>query len=87
MKNPATHKQGRDDFNAFTMWIFEMIKEGRTPIVRLRDGRLIDVEWYDAEGPDYAGFRHRRPESNIHFCWNNDGTSITSRDFDMMETL
>lgn len=83
MKNPATC-YSKDDFNDFTDYIYNRCIRGMETIVRLRNGMTVSVCWFDEEGDDYAGFRsvHRDP----WLIWNNDGTSITSRDLDIMET-
>ena len=84
MKNPATNTT-KDDFNVFTEFLYNEIKAGRTPLVELRDGRVIPISWYDEEGPEYEHFCYRNKEHNIYLIWENDGHSITSRTFDIME--
>ena len=84
MKNPATHKPKRGEFNAFTQWMFDTIQEGRKPLVRVRDGRIMEVYWFDADGPEYEGFAS---DTGGCFRWENDGVSITSNDLDIMETV
>jgi hypothetical protein len=81
MKNPATNPEA-GGFNVFTRYLKEQIDAGFWPLVRLRDGREFYVEWYTEEGPEYEQFYFRNRD--VYLIWNNDGTSITNRDFDMM---
>lgn len=82
MKNPATNQPRCNELNCLTYAMYEEIKAGRTPVVRLRDGRLVELYWFDGDGPEYEGFASNTGGS---FRWNHDGTSITSNDFDIME--
>ena len=84
MKNPATCAT-QDDFNSFTTHLKNAINAGRVPRVKIRDGRIVPVSWFDKDGPDYEYFVFRDEAKNIYLIWNNDGTSITSDRFDMME--
>ena len=80
MKNPATHRPGSSQFNEFTRRILYRWEKYREPTrVRLRDGSIIDVTYFTDDGPDYASI------ACGSLRWNNDGTSITSKDYDMME--
>lgn len=85
MKNPATYVTN-DDFNVFTEHLYHKIKMGKKPLVKLRDGRIITISWFDKDGPDYEHFFYRPDAAGEYLIWNNDGTSITSDRFDMMET-
>ena len=84
MKNPATPRPSRDELNCFTQALVDEMRMGHTPIVRLRDGRLVELYWFDTDGPEYEGLA-----SNTGGCyrWEHDGTSITSKDFDIMELV
>lgn len=84
MKNPATNSS-RDDFNVFTEHLFTEIIHGKKPLVVLRNGAIVEVSWYDKEGPEYEHFAYINGDT--YMIWENDGHSITSRDFDMMHTL
>jgi len=84
MKNPATDRI-EHDFNAFTQAIKDKYtKHGEKTTVRLRNGSYVDVYWFASDGPEWESLA-----SDTGGCWrwNNDGTSITSEDFDMMETV
>ena len=85
LKNPATNAT-RDDFNVFTEHLFAMIKLGKKPLVKLRDGRIVPISWFDKDGPEYEHFIYRDDPSNTYLIWENDGHSITSSRFDMMST-
>ncbi len=84
MKNPATNAT-KDDFNVFTEHLFQQIENGKTPLVMLRDGRIVPISWFTDDGPEYEHFIYRDKSRNIYLVWENDGHSVTSRDFDIME--
>lgn len=84
MKNPATHRPSRDVFNCFTESLVTEMRLGRTPLVRLRDGRIVELYWFDEDGPEYEGLAS---STAGNYRWNNDGTSITSQDYDIMELI
>ena len=86
MKNPATNCT-RDDFNRFTQFLYNEIKEGRKPSVKLRDGRVVTINWFDKDGPEYEHFIHTNESEHVYLIWENDGHSVTSTDFDMMEIV
>ena len=84
MKNQATVKQV-DKFNAFTRFLFNAIKQGKAPLVRLRDGRIVSIKWFTEDGPEYEHFLC--DDGDMYLIWDNDGVSITADRFDMMETV
>lgn len=84
MKNPATTVT-REDFNVFTEHLFSEIKLGKKPLVMLRDGRIVPISWFDKDGPEYEHFIYRDDHRDVYLVWENDGHSVTTRDFDMME--
>ena len=84
MKNPATCVN-KDDFNSFTEHLFNTIMGGGRPLVKLRDGRIVPLSWFTKDGPEYEHFIYRNDDEDVYLIWNNDGTSVTSRRFDMME--
>jgi hypothetical protein len=83
MKNPATHAS-QDDFNPFTQWLYNAIKAGDEPKVILRNGEVVKVGWFTEDGDEYAYFCHN-DVGGPYVIWYNDGHSLTSADFDMME--
>lgn len=85
MKNPATHLPSRDEFNEFTRVLYNDLHAGCVPIVRLRGGRLVELYWFDTDGPDYEMLASST--AGAGYRWNHDGTSITSADFDIMERV
>ena len=86
MLNPATNKP-KDKFNVFTLALKAKIEKGERALVELRDGRIVELEWfigtgYDA-GIEYFCFRR----NGIYLIWGNDGISITSNDLDIMSSV
>lgn len=86
MRNPATCAT-RDDFNSFTSHLRNAIKATRVPKVVLRNGLTVPVSWFADDGPEYEHFVFKGIIGNTQYylIWENDGHSITSSDFDMME--
>jgi len=92
MKNPATNKPPRDDFNRFTRAIKNECdqlaghSQGRNelllPLVTLRNGNKAIVHWFDDDGPEYEMFASG---DCSQMRWYNDGTSVHHEDLDMME--
>jgi hypothetical protein len=91
MYNPATRPQ--NELNDFTRFFAHMPAgwPGRTAEywIKLRNGALVrpfvflgEDDWED----DYNKPRGFRDE-NWNYCWNLDGTSVTRRDYDMMELV
>lgn len=84
MINPAT--QSRDQLNPFTHMIVEYdVLSWADHWVRLRNGALVRPVYKEAEDEycEDAFFA----EGHVLYCWNLDGTSVTSRDYDMMEIV
>ena len=84
MINPSTYYD-QDDFNEFTETLYSRILEGKIPKVKLRNGQTVEISWFSEDGPEYEHFKGIDVFKN-YLIWNNDGTSVTSRDFDMMES-
>ena len=85
IRNPAT-TQERDVLNSFTVELKALIeKYGQWP-VKLRDGRWFNIEYFeDGTNNEYKMFRFVDNRLGIYLVWELCGTSITSRDFDMIE--
>ena len=81
MKNPATNYT-QDDFNRFTRSLKQRIDAGERVLVELRNGRIVPLTWFDGDGPEYEYFLCNK--GTMYLIWNNDGTSVTSSDFDIM---
>lgn len=79
MMNPATRSQ--DELNPFTRIISE--GEGKF-LVKLRNGTMVMPKFFPAEDETCSD---SFMTEDINYCWNLDGTSVTSRDYDMMETV
>lgn len=84
MKNPATTSR-REDFNVCTQSLKDLLDVGQRALAELRDGRIVELEWFDAEGPEYEHFCFRK--NGAYLIWENSGHSITSRDFDIVGTF
>lgn len=84
MKNPATHTS-RDELNTFTQIIHDKwINSSDKTLVRLRNGNIVEPIFKAAEDEtcEDAFFTE-----DYSYCWNLDGTSVTRRDYDMMEII
>lgn len=83
MKNPATHIY-RDRLNEFTNVIAASQRFGAKTLVRLRNGTIVKPIYKPAEDEtcEDAFFTE-----DYNYCWNLDGTSVTRRDYDMMELV
>jgi hypothetical protein len=84
--NPATRPS--NELNDFTRQ-FSMMTEGwptRTDEywVRLRNGTLVRPVFKSAED---ATCEDAFYAEGYRYCWNLDGTSVTSRHYDMMEIV
>jgi hypothetical protein len=83
MPNPATAP--RDELNEFTrsVWLLGNSNWGNHG-VRLRNGLIVKPIYKPAEDEtsEDAFFTE-----DYEYCWNLDGTSVTRRDFDMMEIV
>ncbi len=88
MKNPATMYTSKD-FNVFTEYLISQIELGVKPMVKMRNGVILPISWFVGEKSDLGNnyFCHINETSGLYLIWNNDGTSIKSKDLDMMETI
>lgn len=84
--NPAT--QPSNQLNDFTRE-FSRLSEGWPEAtddfwIKLRNGTLVRPVFKEAEDEtcEDAFFAE-----GYRYCWNLDGTSVTSRDYDMMEMV
>ena len=84
MLNPATNKP-KDKFNVFTRYLKDQLDKGVEVKVELRDGRVVELEWFTEEGPEYEYFCYR--QNGCFLIWENDGISVTSSDFDIMGSI
>jgi hypothetical protein len=86
MKNPATAPQ--DKLNDFTRMFsdFDKTWSQRTSNfwVVLRDGTRIRPYYNKAEHHTETDCFYGELDGRLMFCWNLDGTSVTSRDYDMV---
>ena len=85
--NPAT--QPSNELNQFTQTVYQLLRPGndygrRHYSVRLRDGTLVQPEYRAAED---ATCEDAFYAEDYRYCWNLDGTSVTSREYDMMEIV
>jgi len=90
-ENPATRP--RNELNDFTRY-FARMKEGwpgRTEEywVRLRNGVLVRPVFKAAEDSTCEDLFFVKDEVHgwYKYCWNLDGTSVTSRDYDMIRII
>ena len=83
--NPATAPQ--DELNQFTCTVKQFFRSNndysqKHYSVRLRNGTMVKPEYKEAED-EYC--------EDVFFTedyrWNLDGTSVTSREYDMMEIV
>lgn len=84
MKNPATHTS-RGELNEFTQYIHDTwVDFSQKTFIKLRDGTIVQPIFVPAEDEtcEDAFFTE-----DYRYCWNLDGTSVTSRDYDMMELI
>lgn len=77
MLNPATQPQ--NELNGFTFRI--TLNSGKVK-VRLRNGEIERPEWFPASDPTCEDCFMTDDK-----CWNPDGSSVTRRDYDMMELV
>lgn len=82
MINPATRPS--NELNEFTQCVKQMKFESSDYWVRLRNGTLVRPVFKEAEDEycEDAFFGE-----GYKYCWNLDGTSVTRRDYDMMEIV
>lgn len=84
MLNPATHLQ-RNELNSFTRFIADQwLDFSDKTFVRLRNGTIVQPLFTPAAD---ATCEDAFFTEDYKYCWNLDGTSVTSRDYDMMEIL
>lgn len=84
MINPATQPQNElNDFTSNIRVIAKNLWAGHY-WVELRNGTLVRPVFKAAE--DETCEDHFFTE-DYRYCWNLDGTSVTSRDYDMMEIV
>lgn len=82
MRNDAMFKD-RNSLNTFTQAIaYESGLKGSVRI-RMRNGDITDVIFKAAESDTETSCFHTADWSR---CWNLDGSSVTSRDFDICFT-
>jgi hypothetical protein len=81
MRNDAMFKNKRE-LNTFTQALaFESVwNRGAAVSVKLRNGDITDVIFKSAESDTEESCFHTADWSR---CWNLDGSSVTSKDFDI----
>lgn len=88
MKNPATMPQ--NELNGFTRqfaYLSEGWPERYTDFwIILRDGTRVRPYFKEAEDDTEIDCFFGEIGGRL-YCWNLDGTSVTSRDYDMMEMV
>lgn len=87
MKNPAI---GNNDdvwdeysFNEFTTYLLDEISQGRTPLVKLRNGTVVPVSRNSPPGVEYEHFECNTPTAT--YIWEDNGISVASTQYDMVE--
>lgn len=80
MINPAT--QPSNELNDFTSKVRQFTLFSNGYCVRLRNGTLVRPAFQSAEDETCEDFFFAE---GYKYCWNLDGTSVTSRDYDMMD--
>lgn len=75
--NPDPHP-----FNEFTTRLKYFCEKRRKVLVKLRNETWVPVYWGhpDNEAPHFYCL-----DGDLSFIWENDGSSITSDDFDLIE--
>lgn len=87
-ENPAT--RSRDELNEFTNKVRQFALFSNSDwsgyYVQLRDGTLVRPLFKEAEDGTCEDLFFVRDENHgwYKYCWNLDGTSVTSRDYDMI---
>jgi hypothetical protein len=80
MSENINYSAHQNMFNPFT----EQIVKGTKKIVRIRNGMIVRPIWQEpVDEHDNGCFQAK----DWKFIWNRDGTSITSRDYDMIEFI
>jgi len=85
MLNPATNAT-QDDFNKFTRMLKKKLLANEKVVVELRDGRYVELEWFVGTGFD-EGIEFFACRNGSYLVWQNDGTSMTNDDFDIMSDV
>jgi len=83
MLNPATHYD-RNQPNEFTNVIIICQQRGVKTLIRMRNNTMIFPVFKKAEDETCVDAFFTE---DYKYCWNLDGTSITSSDYDMMEIV
>ena len=83
MLNPATHYD-RNRPNDFTNMIIINQRYGVKTLIRLRNNTMVFPFFKEAEDETCSDVF---ATEDWKYCWNMDGTSVTSRDYDMMEIV
>lgn len=86
MKNPVTNRNC-DDFNEFTEMLREQCKNGGFVRVKLRNGDETNIKLNFGQGLVRSYDFFCSEDLGRMMIWENDGTSITSYQYDMMETV
>ncbi len=68
MKNPSTNST-KDDFNEFTLFLKKQIEEGNSPLVVLRNGRIVPISWFTKDGSEYEYFLYENKQNNTYLIW------------------
>jgi hypothetical protein len=78
--NPYAHS-----FNEFTLMLKEKCEKEGEVLVRMRNGNWVPVSWEKRfeDGEDCSEFNCYK--NGCCFVWEDDGTSVTSLDFDLIE--
>lgn len=87
MMNPAISNNNdvwdEYSFNEFTTYLCNEIANGRTPLVKLRNGTVVPVSRVTVPGTDYEQFEC--VTSSTLYIWEDNGISIMSTYYDMVE--
>lgn len=85
LRNPAAD-YSHDNFNAFTRDLRDRIEANQQVLVKMRSGLIIQLSWNsdDSDGEEVGFYCY---ENYFTGHWYNDGTSCTSRDFDIVERV
>jgi len=86
MLNPATNVL-QNNFNVFTRMLKGKLLAKERVLVELRDGRIIELEWFVGTGFDNGIEYFRHQKNGDYLVWENDGTSFTNSDFDIMSSV
>lgn len=70
-----------EDFTPFSSRLRTLTENGQFQRVKLRIGTMIDVTYFAND--DCSGFR----DAEFDYCFDNDATSITSSEYDIVEIV